>query len=134
MTALFVSLVLVPILRRWALVNRTLDTPNERKVHKQATPRLGGVAIYLSFLFTSLVFVEISREVCGILAGGLVVFVVGLVDDLYWLSPKKKFAGEIAGVVVTMMVGHLYIFNLGNLFGFGAVSYTHLTLPTICSV
>ena len=121
MTALFVSLVLVPILRRWALVSGTLDTPNERKIHEQATPRFGGVAIYLSFLFTILVFVEFSREVRGILAGGLVVFVVGLLDDLYGLSPKKKFAGEISGVVVTMMVGHLYIFNLGNLFGFGEI-------------
>lgn len=121
MTALFASLGLVPVLRRWALINEKLDLPDERKVHTQAIPRLGGVAIYLSFLFSALVFIEVTREVRGILAGGLVIFVVGIIDDLYGLSPKKKFAGEIVGVLVTMAVGHLYLANLGNLFGFGDI-------------
>lgn len=121
MTALFTSLGLVPVLRRWALTTGTVDDPGERKVHKLAIPRLGGIAVYLSFLFAALVFIDGTREVRGILAGGLVVFVVGLIDDLYGLSPKKKFAGEIAGVLVTMIIGQLYLVNLGNLFGFGSI-------------
>lgn len=121
MTALFTSLGLVPVLRRWALTTGTVDTPDERKVHKEAIPRLGGVAIYISFLFSALVFIEGSREVRGILAGALVIFVVGLIDDLYGLSARRKFAGEIAGVLVTITVGHLYLTNLGNLFGLGSI-------------
>ncbi|MDT8420825.1 MAG: MraY family glycosyltransferase [Desulfuromonadales bacterium] len=121
MTALFTSLGLVPVLRRWALTTGTVDEPDERKVHKQAIPRLGGIAIYLSFLFAALVFIDGSREVRGILAGGLVVFVFGLIDDLYGLSPKRKFAGEITGVLVTIAVGQIYLSHLGNLFGFGDV-------------
>ena len=122
MTALFISLGLVPVLRRWALTNGTLDEPDERKVHKQAIPRLGGIAISISFLFTVLVFVDISRGVRGILVGGLVVFVTGLIDDLYGLTAKKKFAGEIAGVLIAMIIGRLYLSNLGNLFGFGVIT------------
>jgi len=125
MTALFASLGMVPVLRRWALTTGTVDTPDERKVHKKAIPRLGGIAIYLSFLFAALVFIDASREVRGILAGGLVVFVFGLIDDLYGLSPKRKFAGEIAGVLVTISVGQIYLTNLGDLFGFGAIVLPH---------
>ncbi len=121
MTALFVSLGLVPVLRRWALTSGALDIPDKRKVHKQAIPRLGGIAIYISYLFATLVFVDPSREVRGVLAGGLVIFVIGLIDDLYGLSSKMKFIGEIAGVLVTMTIGHLYLVNLGNLFGFGNI-------------
>jgi len=121
MAALFTSLGLVPVLRRWALITGKVDIPDTRKVHKQAIPRLGGIAIYLCFLFASLVFIDGTREVRAILAGCLIVFIVGLIDDLYGLSARKKFAGEIAGVLVTMIVGNLYLVNLGNLFGFGSV-------------
>jgi len=120
-TALFSSLALVPVLRRWALSTGTVDQPDERKIHNRAIPRLGGIAIFLSFLFSMLVFVDASKEIRGVMAGGLVVFVTGLIDDLYGLTPKRKFAGEIAGVLITISVGHLYLQNLGNLFGFGPV-------------
>ncbi len=122
MTALFSSLVMVPMLRRWALERGEVDVPDERKVHSAAIPRIGGIAICLAFLFAVLIFVDISREIRGILAGTLVIFLTGLIDDLHGISAKRKFLGEIAACLVTITVGGLYIHNLGNLFGFGAVS------------
>ena len=81
-TALFSSLLMVPFLRHWALERGTLDQPDARKQHTMAMPRLGGIAIFLSFLFSSLVFVPISDCARGILAGSLIIFITGLVDDL----------------------------------------------------
>lgn len=121
MTALFSSLIMVPFLRRWALDNDTLDVPGGRKVHTQSTPRIGGVAISMAFLFALLVHVPMTREVRGILAGTLIVFFTGLVDDLHGLSPRRKFLGQIGACLVTMTVGHLYLADLGNLFGAGGV-------------
>ncbi|PLY03994.1 MAG: hypothetical protein C0622_03380 [Desulfuromonas sp.] len=120
-TALICSLGLVPVLRRWAMKAGALDAPDERKVHKKAIPRLGGVAIYVSFLFSSLIFAKLSPEVRGILVGGLIVFFVGLIDDLYGLTPRRKFSGEIAAVLITILISRLYLVDLGNLFGFGDV-------------
>lgn len=122
MTALFVSLVMVPGLRRWAIEKRQFDIPDRRKVHVRPKPRLGGVAIFLAFLFSVLLFDGIGREVRGILAGALILFMTGLIDDLYGLSAKRKFIGEILGCLVTMAVGGLYIANLGNLFGTGFIA------------
>lgn len=121
MTALFMALIMVPALRRWAIEKRQFDVPNGRKVHVRPKPRLGGVAIFLAFLFAMLVFDDVGPQVKGILAGSLIMFATGLVDDLYGLSAKKKFLGEIFGCLVTILVGHLYITNLGNLFGTGNI-------------
>lgn len=121
MTAMFMALIMVPALRRWAIEKRQFDIPNGRKVHVRPKPRLGGVAIFIAFLFAMLVFDEIGRQVKGVLAGALVMFATGMVDDLYGLSAKKKFLGEIFGCLVTILVGGLYISNLGNLFGFGSI-------------
>lgn len=121
MTALFAALILVPALRRWALDSGTLDEPDERKVHQQATPRLGGIAIFGAFLFSLLLFKEFGIETRALLAGALIIFITGLADDLYGLSPKKKFLGQIIGCLVTILVGDLYLTNLGDLFGFGPI-------------
>ncbi|ABA88735.1 UDP-N-acetylglucosamine--undecaprenyl-phosphate N-acetylglucosaminephosphotransferase, putative [Syntrophotalea carbinolica DSM 2380] len=130
MTALFMALIMVPALRRWAIEKRQFDVPNGRKVHVRPKPRLGGVAIFIAFLFAMLVFDDIGRQVKGILAGSLIMFATGLVDDLYGLSAKKKFMGEIFGCLVTIAVGNLYITSLGNIFGTGVIEMpTWLGIP-----
>lgn len=118
-TAMFSSLIMVPFLRRWALDKGIVDTPGGRKNHLNLTPRLGGIAIAMSMFFAMLVFVDLTREIRGILAGVMVVFFTGLLDDLVGLTAKQKLIGEIGGAVVAIMVGGVYLSNLGNLFGTG---------------
>ena len=119
--ALFSSIMVVPSIRRWAFKTGTLDLPDTRKVHDQGMPRLGGVAIFLSFLFALLLFIDLTPVVRGILCGALVLFVTGIGDDLSGVSPRRKFMGEILGTLTTMYVSGLYISSLGNLFGFGDI-------------
>lgn len=120
-TALFAALLMIPFLQRWALKRGEVDVPDARKVHDGAIPRLGGIAIFLSFLFSLLVHGEMTPAVRGILAGGLVVFITGLVDDLGGLSPRRKFLGEIGACLLAVVVGQFYLVNLGDLFGFGPI-------------
>lgn len=115
--SLFSSMIMVPFLMRWALDTGALDAPDARKVHTKAIPRIGGVAICMGWLFSLLIYVDMSHQVRGILAGTLIVFFTGLIDDLYSISPRKKFLGQIAACLVTIFVGQLYISSLGNLFG-----------------
>lgn len=120
-TSLFTALLMVPFLRKWALAVDVVDNPDERKVHSQKIPRLGGVAIFMAFLFSMLVFAEMTPQVRGMLAGGLIMFCTGLVDDLHGISPKRKFFGEIAGCLMAVVIGGLTITRLGNLFGTGEI-------------
>jgi UDP-GlcNAc:undecaprenyl-phosphate GlcNAc-1-phosphate transferase len=113
---------MVPVLRRWALKQGAVDVPDERKNHSVAVPRIGGIAIFMSFLFSHLVYVDIDPQVRGALAGGVVIFFTGLIDDLHGLSTRSKFIGEIAGVAVAIAVSGIYIVNLGDPFGFGPIA------------
>lgn len=120
-TALFTALLMVPFLRKWALAVDVVDNPDERKVHSEKIPRLGGVAIFMAFLFSMLVFAEMTQQLRGMLAGGLILFCTGLVDDLYGISPRRKFVGEIAACLLAVVIGDLTITRLGNLFGTGEI-------------
>lgn len=121
MTALFTSLLMVPFLRRWALERGQLDQPDARKQHTVPMPRLGGIAIFLSFLFSAIIFVPVVHCTRGILAGGLVIFVTGLIDDMRGLSSRQKFVGEVAACLTAIVVGEHYLVTLGDLFGFGEI-------------
>ncbi len=127
--ALFTAMVMVPFLQRWALDTGAVDIPDARKVHNQAIPRIGGVAICMAWLFSLLVYMDLAREVRGILAGSLIIFFTGFIDDLYGLTPKKKFLGQIIASLVTITVGNISIHSLGNLFGFG-----NLAVPELLSI
>lgn len=120
-TAFSLSLAAVPLLQRWGVRQNMLDLPGERKVHSRAVPRLGGIAICLAFLLTLLCQVELSREMRGMLAGALIIFVTGVIDDIRHLSPLRKLAGQALAVATAMGVGGVYIRTLGDLFGSGEI-------------
>ena len=106
--------ILTPIVRHFALRKGFVDCPQRaRKVHKEATPRLGGAAIltsYITIIFLGGFLVPQLREIIWgenafglyIFVGALLVFVIGVLDDLSRLSPKTKLIGEflVAALVV----------------------------------
>lgn len=120
-SALCAALVLVPFLRRWALDRHLVDLPDQRKLHDNAVPRLGGIAIFLSFLFAALIFTPVGGPFRGLVAGALVIFAIGIADDLNGLSPRVKVVGQLFAILVTILVGKLWLHSLGDLFGGGPV-------------
>ena len=106
--------ILTPIVRFLALQKGFVDCPQRaRKVHQQATPRLGGAAILLSFLavmcLAGVSVPQVRETLWGnnpilgcILLGSLGIFTIGFLDDLARLAPKTKLLGEftVAGLVV----------------------------------
>jgi UDP-GlcNAc:undecaprenyl-phosphate GlcNAc-1-phosphate transferase len=89
--------------------------PRERDVHVQATPRMGGLAMYIGVLAAVLLasqlpaltrgFVYSSGMPAVLVAGGIIMG-IGLIDDKWGLDALTKFAGQItaASVLVTMGV------------------------------
>lgn len=110
--ALVASLILVPLVRHYALQAQLFDAPGERKIHTQPIPRLGGVGIFLAFItalgvlgaLNQLPFV-LSKGNLGLFAGGTLIFVLGLLDDLFNLSPYVKLAGQFLAATVAFGLG-----------------------------
>lgn len=129
LVAMFASLVLVPPVSRLAVKIGGIDRADERKVHSQETPRLGGVAIFFAFLLAVLLFVDVDREIKGFLIGAIIIFLTGLADDLRNLSPTGKFMGEFLAALACVGISRISIDSLGNLFGFGEIELHFFAVP-----
>lgn len=129
LTSMFTSLVLIPNISRLAVSIGIFDGVDERKTHKGAIPRLGGIAIFFAVLLGVILFTEIDRHVRGFLAGGVVIFLTGLTDDLEQISPKKKFLGEVVAALLVTVIGGIRLTTLGDLFGTGVIHLGYLSIP-----
>ena len=126
--------ILTPLIRYFALQKGFVDCPQRaRKVHEQATPRLGGAAIltsYLGVLLVGGVFIpQLAEMLWGenpfggyILIGAVAIFVIGILDDLSRLSPKTKLIGEFL-VAAIIVWGARFSFTEVQFLGLGTISF-----------
>lgn len=112
-TAFVAAFFLTPLVRRVALRIGAVDKPGIRSVHTEATPQLGGVAVFIAFSLTILFFLGKVTPVPGLLLGGVVILIVGLVDDFCDLRPIWKFSGQLlaAGILVASGVRIEWVTN-----------------------
>ncbi|MCG0314355.1 MAG: undecaprenyl/decaprenyl-phosphate alpha-N-acetylglucosaminyl 1-phosphate transferase, partial [Calditerricola sp.] len=68
-------------------------------------PRLGGLAIYLSFVVGFFLFVPKTAIAWGIFLGGSIIALVGALDDRFQLSPKAKLLGQLVAALVVVAFG-----------------------------
>jgi UDP-GlcNAc:undecaprenyl-phosphate/decaprenyl-phosphate GlcNAc-1-phosphate transferase len=107
--AVGLGLYITPIVIEAALKYDIVDRPDGRlKTHDRPTAYLGGLAVYLAFLFTLALTFDFSSEVLGILLAGSMIVMLGVVDDLRPLGPGLKLLGQAVAVLVLMRAG-LYI-------------------------
>src|SRR3954451_15564830 len=88
----FASILLTPLVKKLAFKIGATDKPNQRKVHSKIMPRLGGLAIFLSFLIGILIN-NPSDELFGefhlsIVIGSAIIILTGMLDDVKEISPK----------------------------------------------
>ena len=131
--ALCISLYAVPIIVRIDRSLQLFDKPNERSSSKTPIPTLGGIAIFFSFAFVSIIAMigYNMPELIFILAATMLIFFVGLKDDLVDLSPNKKLIIEIIAAGIIVFPGHIRFTNLHGLFGITEIGLIPSALITI---
>ncbi|GEL78725.1 glycosyltransferase family 4 protein [Tenuibacillus multivorans] len=107
-----VALIITPLIKKLAIKIGAVDQPSGRKVHQKVMPRLGGLAIYLSFMIGMIFFYPDSVYTIPILIGGTIIVITGMLDDLYELSPKWKLLGQILAAVVVLGSVQVEFINL----------------------
>ena len=106
--AMVVSFLMSPLVKSFAYKIGAIDVPKDnRRMHKKPTPRLGGLAIFLGFMFSILIFVSIDRQLRGILLGAVIIVVLGVVDDITPLRAGFKFLVQIVAALVAVYHGVL---------------------------
>ena len=119
--ALLIALFAVPSIIYVAHLKHLFDAPNERSVHKQPTPRLGGVAVLAGFLSALTIFAPLGNGLQHLLAGCLLLFFVGLKDDLVSVSVTKKFVGQLLATGVVMLMADVRITSFQGILGIGTL-------------
>ena len=75
-------------------------------MHKTPIPRMGGLAIFLGFLLSTLIFVPLTTPVRGMLLGSVIIVILGIFDDIYALPAKPKFLVQILAALVAATSGN----------------------------
>lgn len=117
MSCFFLVYLIVPIIKKVAIHVNALDIPNKRKVHKEPIPRLGGIAIYIGFLFGYLFYLELSRVMVSILIGSFIIILTGIVDDIKPLPAKYKLIGQIIASLIVVFYGNIRLQDI-SAFGY----------------
>jgi UDP-GlcNAc:undecaprenyl-phosphate/decaprenyl-phosphate GlcNAc-1-phosphate transferase len=100
-TATAFSMALVPMVLKFAGTFQLYDIPDlaesnssARKIHSAPIPRLGGIAIVLSFFLTQIIWLK-SAPLPGVMLGGFAVFLLGVADDVISIRPAYRFVLQI---------------------------------------
>ena len=114
LAAALIALVTTPVVRSLAFKMRAVDVPKDnRRMHSHPIPRMGGLAIFLGFLFSVLIFVPLTDEMRGMLLGAVVIVVLGVLDDIYALPAMPKFLVQIGAALIAVLQGNV-ITHLSN--------------------
>lgn len=100
-----VSFALTPLAARFAVRVGAVAKVEDRSLHDQDMPSLGGLAILAGLLVSSLFFMPDTNETEAIILGALIIVFVGAMDDIFNLSPLAKLIGQFLGAAVPVMSG-----------------------------
>jgi UDP-N-acetylmuramyl pentapeptide phosphotransferase/UDP-N-acetylglucosamine-1-phosphate transferase len=112
------------------------DLPDERKIHDTPIPRLGGLSFFPVIVVTLAMSMAVRYllgydviyiperivliEFLFLLAGTMILYVVGVGDDLIGITYRSKFIAQIICGVLLVLSG-LWLHNLDGIFGIYAI-------------
>jgi UDP-GlcNAc:undecaprenyl-phosphate GlcNAc-1-phosphate transferase len=114
--AVGIVVLLTPAVGGMARLLGVVDRHEEgRRSTRTGIPRLGGLALFLGIFVPSLAFLDLNREMRGLLLGAAIATTVGAVDDFRGLRWWEKLAGQVAAAGVVTWAGvwvHRFTFPL----------------------
>ena len=112
--AALVTTLTTPIVHRISVKAGLLVDPDERNVHLEPTPSLGGVAMLCGLLagvLTAWAIGDFSSvfaaptEIVGLMVASIFICIVGVVDDIRPISAPAKVAGMVVAGSVLSLTG-----------------------------
>ena len=107
LVAAIISCLTTPLVKVLSVKYGAVDIPKDgRRMHDHPIPRMGGLAIFLGFMTSMLLFVPLGPDKQGMLAGAVIIVILGVLDDKYSLPAMPKFLVQVAAALVAVMAGN----------------------------
>lgn len=152
--SLLLTGIIIPQILLIAFRKKLFDVPDERKIHKGAVPRLGGIAFMPAIIF-SLCFVGGMKRLfnpgveslfssvfstqadflvlCFGLCALMMMYLIGMADDLIGVKYRAKFIGQIIAAVFLAAAG-IRLVSLHGMLGFEEINVVVSYLMSIVLV
>lgn len=137
------SAAIMPLIKKIAFHIGAVDIPRKdeghRHIHKKTMPLLGGVGVYLGFLFGYMLFGKESIQMNSILIGSSIMILTGIIDDIKPIRARQKLVGQFAAAAVIVFYGKILLNNVtafGFSFDFGIMAYplTLIFIVACCNI
>jgi UDP-GlcNAc:undecaprenyl-phosphate GlcNAc-1-phosphate transferase len=104
--ALVMSFAATPVVKIFAQKVGAMDVPRDgRRMHDHPIPRLGGLAMFMGFILSTLLFAKIDTQVRGLLLGCIVIVTTGVIDDIVPLKWWIKLLLQTAAALIAVFHG-----------------------------
>lgn len=104
--AFLLAFLSTPFVKKLAKKIGAIDIPKDkRRMHTDSVPLIGGLAIFLGFLVSTVLFAEIDIKIIAILSGALIMVMLGVFDDKYALGAKFKLMIQIIAAAIPVIAG-----------------------------
>jgi UDP-GlcNAc:undecaprenyl-phosphate GlcNAc-1-phosphate transferase len=115
-----IAAVLTPLAARLARMIGAVDAPRERGLAARETPLLGGLAILAAVLICAAIWMPHSIRLpltphsggatshvstLGLMAGAVLIALVGALDDVFDLPPVVKLLGQVTAAIIAVKAG-----------------------------
>ena len=127
LVAFAAAALLTPLVARLARRIGAVDELKARGLASEATPLLGGLAIFAGVFLAALLFLPDSERTRGIIGGAAFITLVGAWDDARDLPPLAKLGGQIVAALILVNAG-VVVNNITFPF-LGAVAFGDLGAP-----
>jgi UDP-N-acetylmuramyl pentapeptide phosphotransferase/UDP-N-acetylglucosamine-1-phosphate transferase len=119
LTSFTIAYLGVPPVIRVSSIRGVFDIPDERKIHKNSIPSLGGVAMFAAIFFSILFWTyDINFDYLRwIVLPLFIVFLQGLKDDIVPIHAVKKLVGQLVATGILVFWGGVRIESLYGLLG-----------------
>lgn len=122
------SVLIMPVMKIIAKYINAMDVPRDnRRLHTDTVPKLGGLGIFLSFLLGYVLFGKQSVQMNSILIGSFIIILTGLIDDINPLSVKYKLIGQFISALLIPLYGNIVLTEIGA-FGI-SIEFGMLSIP-----
>lgn len=104
-----ILVLIIPFIRRISIAIGAVAIPNHRTMHSTIMPRLGGLAVFISFMSSISIMspklIPSLPAFWGLLVSAFIIEIVGVLDDVYTLTAKWKLLGQILTAVIVALSG-----------------------------